>query len=160
MAQIVRRKSDNVVEFIFDKYDTITLEATGMTICYGNTPNVIDGITAPYVANTTTHELVQDVTPPARFWRYDIMKYDGSWTTDEDRKAAYIGFGNTTPEMLDIEQEPDMVLDESLEQHVETLETKVDTVLQMLLNIKNMITIEFVEEPDDGDNTERSDSEN
>ena len=53
-----------------------------------------------------------------------------------------------------------MVLDESLEQHVETLETKVDTVLQMLLNIKNMITIEFVEEPDDGDNTERSDSEN
>ena len=46
----------------------------------------------------------------------------------------------------------------ALEQRVEELEVKVDTVLQMLLNIKNMITIEFVEEPDDDDNTEGSDS--
>ena len=91
------------MEFIFDKYDTITLEATGMTVDYGNTEKEWDFVTAPHVANSTTHELVQDVTPPARFWRYDIMKYDGSWTTDEDRKTAYLGFGNTTPEMLDIE---------------------------------------------------------
>jgi|TARA_R110000824_G_scaffold398097_1_gene601753 hypothetical protein len=103
MAQIIRRKADNVVEFIFDKYDTITLEATGMTVSFGNTEKAVDYVTAPHVANTTTHELVQDVTPPSRFWRYDIMKYDGSWTTDEDRKTAYLGFGNTTPEMLDIE---------------------------------------------------------
>lgn len=103
MAQIIRRKADNVVEWIFDKYDTITLEATGMTINYASTEKEWDFVTAPHVANSTTHELVQDVTPPARFWRYDIMKYDGSWTEDEDRKTAYLGFGNTTPEMLNIE---------------------------------------------------------
>ena len=103
MAQIIRRKSDNVVEFIFDKYDTITLEATGMTVNLGSTTRPIDLVTAPYVANATTHEIVKDITPPARFWPYEIMKYDGSWTTDEDRKTAYIGFGNTTPEMLNIE---------------------------------------------------------
>ena len=103
MAQIIRRKSDNVVDFIFDKYDTITLEATGMTVNLGSTTRPIDWVTAPYVANATTHEIVKDITPPARFWPYEIMKYDGSWTTDEDRKTAYIGFGNTTPEMLNIE---------------------------------------------------------
>ena len=103
MAQIIRRKSDNVVEFIFDKYDTITLETTGMTVNLGSTPKPIDWVTAVYIANTTTHELVKDITPPARFWPYGILKYDGSWTTDEDRKTAWLGFGNTTPEMLDIE---------------------------------------------------------
>ena len=103
MAQIIRRKADNVVEFIFDKYDTITLEATGLTISYASTEKAVDLVTLPQVANTTTHELVKDITPPARYWPYDILKYDGSWITDEDRKTAYLGFGNTTPEMLDIE---------------------------------------------------------
>jgi len=52
-----------------------------------------------------------------------------------------------------------MSVDKVTKQRISDLEAKVDTMLQMLLNIKNMITIEFVEEPDDGDNTEGSDSE-
>ena len=103
MAQIIRRKSDKAVLYIFDKYDTLTLDESGLTVNLGSTEKDVDWGTAPIVANSTTHELVQDVTPPARFWPMDIMSYDTSWTTDEDRKTAYLGFGNTTPEMLDIE---------------------------------------------------------
>ena len=66
MAQIIRRKADNVVEFIFDKYDTITLEATGMTVDYGNNEKEWDFVTEPHVANSTKHLSLIHISEPTR----------------------------------------------------------------------------------------------
>lgn len=52
-----------------------------------------------------------------------------------------------------------MSVDKLTKQRIESLETKVDSMLIMLLNMKKVITIAHVEDAYDGDNTEGSDSE-
>ena len=90
MAQIIKQKDDNVVAFIFDEKDTLTLDADQLAVSYtGKIGSEVDMI-APLV-NSTTHEIVSGVTPPTRFYGGGFTTYDGSsFTVDTTALNARI----------------------------------------------------------------------
>ena len=78
MASICRRKTDNVVTYCFtNMVDINNLDLNSENFTY----TIVDGHSQGYIdqsSNTTTHELVHDVTPPTKFYG-NCFTYDTDW---------------------------------------------------------------------------------
>ena len=91
MAQIVRKKDDNMVLFLFDDLDTITLDSDGLSVNLCSTPKSQVDMTGPVITDTD-YEILTVVQPnlPRRFYGIEVDKWDGTaWTQDATALAAF-----------------------------------------------------------------------
>jgi len=100
MASICRRKSDNVVNYVFSNLtdiNNLNLNAENFTY------TIVGGHEQGYVdqsINTSTHELIHDVTPPTKFWGNCFTYIDGNWSILTD---VVTNMNNTRKAMRDKE---------------------------------------------------------
>ncbi len=105
MAQIIKQKDNNIVWYIFDEKDKLTLDADKMTVSFtGKVQNEVDMID-PSI-KSATHEIVTGITPPIRFYGSGFTTYDGSsFTVDTTALNARIAEDEVwvDPPILNIE---------------------------------------------------------
>jgi hypothetical protein len=93
MAQIIRRKEDNIVLFLFDDLDVVTLDSEeGLIVNLCSTPKSQNDLLGQQITDTL-FEIVTGITHPNlphRFYGQDVDKWDGTtWTQDADQLALY-----------------------------------------------------------------------
>ena len=81
MAKIIRRKSDNKVFYCLDNAETADLTSTVFNFTLDNGGRTLTALDI----NSSTHELLTDITPPTTFTGSGVFTYDGSsWAIDTD----------------------------------------------------------------------------
>ena len=77
MAQIVRKKDDNMVLFLFDDLDNITVNSDGLSVNLCSTPKYQVDMTGSLVTDTD-YEILTVVQPhlPRRFYGVEVDKWD------------------------------------------------------------------------------------
>jgi hypothetical protein len=98
MAKIIRRKSDNKVFYCLDNAETADLTSTAFNFTLNNGARTLTALDI----NSSTHELLTDITPPTTFTGSGIFTYDGSsWAIDSDL-LNNINAGRSIQSMPDI----------------------------------------------------------
>ena len=81
MAKIIRRKSDNKVFYCLDNAETADLTSTAFNFTLDNGARTLTALDI----NSSTHELLTDITLPTTFTGSGIFTYDGSsWTIETE----------------------------------------------------------------------------
>ena len=91
MAQIVRKKDDNMVLFLFDDLDNITVDSDGLSVNLCSTPRYQVDMTGSLVTDTD-YEILTVVQPhlPRRIYGVEVDKWDGTtWTQDADALVLF-----------------------------------------------------------------------
>ena len=81
MAKIIRRKSDNAIYYCLDNAETAELTSTEFNFTLSNGARTITALDI----NSSTHELLTDITPPTTFSGSGIFSYtDDGWAINSD----------------------------------------------------------------------------
>tara|TARA_R110000765_G_scaffold880_2_gene2143 strand:+ start:809 stop:1135 length:327 start_codon:yes stop_codon:yes gene_type:complete len=93
MAQIIRRKEDNMVLFLLDDLDVVTLDSEdGLTLNLCSTPKSQTDLLGQQITDAL-FEIVTGITQPNlphRFYGQEVDKWDGTtWTQDADALVLF-----------------------------------------------------------------------
>jgi len=109
MATIFKRKSDNAVTYCF----TNLVDINNITFDSDKCAYTLNNGASSYIdptCTTSTHDRVDDVTAPTKFWG-NCFAYDGSWSILTDavdeintaRESIRNASGDSYPEALEVE---------------------------------------------------------